>query len=85
MEDTIKLDLSNPFVDIEDEDLVGEFLNDSEMRDLVEDFKLFENMHGVDTHMVIEQLDDNTWYAEFKDEKQVFDNYNQIREYFLSK
>ncbi len=69
----------------EDEDLMEEFLNDSEMRDLVEDFKEFENLHGVETHMVIEQLQDNTWYVEFKDEKQVFDNYNDVREFFLSK
>jgi hypothetical protein len=70
---------------IEDDDLMEEFLNDSEMRDLVEDFKEFENLHGVETHMVIEQLQDNTWYVEFKDEKQVFDNYNDVREFFLSK
>jgi hypothetical protein len=70
---------------IEDDDLMEEFLNDSEMRDLVEDFKEFENLHGVETHMIIEQLQDNTWYVEFKDEKQVFDNYNDVREFFLSK
>lgn len=73
----------NPFVDEED-DLMEEFLDDSEMRNLVEDFKHFEELHGVDTHMVIEQLQDNTWYAEFKDEKKVFETYNEVREFFLN-
>lgn len=78
-----QLNLENPFV--EDEELMEEFLKDSEMRDLVEDFKQFENLHGIDTHMVIEQLQDNTWYAEFKDEKKVFETYNEVRDFFLNK
>ena len=78
-----QLNLENPFV--EDEELMEEFLKDSEMRDLVEDFKQFENLHGIDTHMVIEQLHDNTWYAELKDEKKVFNDYNEVRDFFLNK
>lgn len=54
------------------------------MRDLVEDFKTFEEKYGVDTHMIIEQLHDNNWYVEFKDEKKMFENYNEVREFLLN-
>jgi hypothetical protein len=75
--------IDSPFVEMDETEL-EEFGMDSEMRDLVEDFKLFENMYGVDTHMVIEQLHDNSWYAEFKDQKKAFDNYNEVREFFIN-